>query len=267
MTDQLPAPGPSGYQPSPGEGLTSFEFEVTPSWGYQKVALRGTYTFPEPRSYSEALPAIDELYAALEEDVAGRVDRLVALKDERESARKPAAAGPAPAPQPAPSQAAPAQAPHPAEAAGQLVEQQLGGQQIAGQQPGQPQWAVGQKPQNRGSFRYLPSSVVDTDTFRQRASQALQQIGVDPATVSIFDDRVGQYGLEGGNNGYSAGKAKAGQDSQLKQLLGQRDIVAYLDFEQDGTVKASLTKDAKAALQAVQLAAQVQQPQGSDLPF
>lgn len=278
MTDQMPAPGPTGYQPSPGEGITSIAFEVTPSWGYQKVAVQGTYVFPEPRSYSEALPAIEELYAALEEDAAGRVDSLVALKNEREAARKapaptPAAAGPAPATQPAPSQAAPAQAPHPAQSADQLIQSQLGGQEVGSQQPGQMPWAVGQKPNNRGSFKYLPTSAVSSDDFKQRATRALQGVGVDPAMVVVFDDRTGQYGLEGGNTSYSAGKAKAGNDTQLKQLLGNRDTVAYLDFEQDGSVRAGLTKDAKSALQAIQMQSQLQQPQqappptDNDLPF
>ena len=272
MTEQIPAPGPSGYQPSPEEGITEIAFEVTPSWGYQKVALRGTYTFPEPRAFSEALPAIDELYAALEEDAARRVDSLVALKDEREAARKPASApaGPAPAPQPAPSQAAPGQAPHPVQQADQLVTQQLGGQQVGGTTPSGLQWQVGQKPQQRGSFKFVTTASIDTEQFRQLAVPALQQAGVNPDQVLIFDDRTGQYGLESGNTSYSAGKAKAKDGSQLKQLMGDRDTVAYLDFQQDGSVKAHTTKGAKSALGAIQLAAQQQAPQPpaeGDLPF
>ena len=269
MTDQIPAPNPSGYQPSPGEGLTSISIEVTPSWGYQKASVQGTYVFPEPRSYSEALPVIDDLYAALEEDAAARVDALVKLKTEREAAlRGPAAApaGPAPAPQPAPSQAAPGRAPHPAQA-GQLIEQQLGGQLIG---ENGLQWAVGQKPNNRGSFKYATTSTVSSDQFKQLAASALSQAGVDPQQVNVFDDRTGNYGLEGGNTAYSAGKAKAGKDSQLKQLLGDRDTVAYLDFEADGSVRAGVTKEAKAAMQAIQMAGQLQQPQQPqqpDMPF
>lgn len=270
MTDQIPAPGPSGYQPSPGEGITEIAFEIFPSWGYQKVGVHGTYRFPEPRSYSEALPAIDELYAALEEDAARRVDSLVALKDEREAPRNKAAsapaAGPAPAPQPAPSQAAPAQAPHPAEQ-DQQIQQQLGGQVIG--ENGMV-WAVGQKPQQRGSFKYLTTGSVSQDQFRALAQSALTAVEVNPQDVLIFDDRTGKYGLESGNTSYSAGKAKAKDGSTLKQLLGQRDTVAYLDFGQDGSVSAHITKDAKTALQAIKLqqsmGQQAPQPPAADEP-
>ena len=268
MTDQLPAPSPSGYQPSPGEGLREVTVEVFPSWGYQKVSLQGTVVFPEPRSYSEALPAIEDAYQALEENAREKVDRLIAIKEEYEQRARsqPATGGPAAATQPATSQAAPSPAPQPQVTPQQAhanVTQQLGGQEIGGQTAGGLQWAVGQKPNNRGSFKYITTASVSTDQFREQANQAIAGLGVDVSQVTVFDDRTGNYGLEGGNTTYSAGKAKAGKDTQLKQMLGNRDIVAYLDFKDDGTVEATLTKDAKSAVQAIQMMQRAggQQPQ------
>ena len=274
MTEQMPAPSPSGYQPSPGEGLAYIDIEVRPSRQYQTVGMSGRVVFPEPRSYSEALPAIEDAYQALEELANAKIDQLAAVRD-----TAPAGGGPAPASQPAASQAAPAPAPQPQAQQPMSADQfagQLGGQQIGGQTAAGQQWAVGQKPNGRGSFKYLTTATVPTDQFRQLANQSLQQLGVDPQHVMVFDDRTGQYGLEGGNTTYSAGKAKAGKDTQLKQMLGDRDIVAYLDFEQDGSVKASLTKDARAAIQALSMMQQAQQPAqqpaappptDADLPF
>ena len=272
MTDQLPAPSPSGYQPSPGEGLSFIDIEVRPSRQYQTVGVSGRSVFPEPRSYSEALPAIEDAYQALEELANQKVDQLAAVRDSA-----PAAGGPAAATQPASSQAAPSPAPQPQVTPQQAhanVTQQLGGQEIGGQTAGGLQWAVGQKPNNRGSVKYVTTASVSTDQFREQANRAIAGLGVDVSQVTVFDDRTGNYGLEGGNTTYSAGKAKAGKDTQLKQMLGNRDIVAYLDFQDDGTVEATLTKDAKSAVQAIQMMqqaggqpqAQPQAPHPADNP-
>lgn len=266
MTDQIPAPSPSGYQPSPGEGLAYIDIEVRPSRQYQTVGISGRVVFPEPRSYSEALPAIEDAYQALEELANQKVDQLAAVRDSA-----PAAGGPVPATQPASSQAAPAPAPQTQATPQQAhtnITQQLGGQEIGGQTAGGLQWAVGQKPQDRGTVKYVTTASVSAEQFREQANQAIAGLGVDVSQVTVFDDRTGNYGLEGGNTAYSAGKAKAGKDTQLKQLLGNRDIVAYLDFKNDGTVEATLTKDAKSAVQAIQMMQQAggQQAQPQQAP-
>lgn len=252
MSDTLPAPHPSGYQPADGEGITQVEVEDFPSFGYQKASVQLSYQFPSPRSYSEALGAIEDLRAQVREQAVAEVDALVEIKNEKEAAAK---GKPAPAPQPTPApqqQAAPQPAPAPA-------PQPAAAPQPA-PAPAQPQastWAQGSKPNNKGTFRYLPSSTVDTDTFKLQAQAAAQQAGVDTSQTVMFDDRLGQYGLESGNTAYSAGKVKANADSQLKQALGERDIVAYVDFADDGTVEVNLSKDGRQAIQALAIAQQL----------
>jgi hypothetical protein len=57
----LPAPGPSGYQPSPGEGIE----DVTITVERDGVTIQAGYLFPTVRPTGEALQAIAELRDAL----------------------------------------------------------------------------------------------------------------------------------------------------------------------------------------------------------
>lgn len=237
MTDTpQPAPTPSGYQPAQGEGLTEVTVEVTPSWGYQKVTVSGTVTFATPRSYADALPAIEDLYEALEQSSAEKVDRLVALKEEREGANRQKVAASSPAAFGSAAPAAPATVP---------------------QTPGTLPWQQGTKPNGKGAFRYLPSSYIGTDTLKAQAELQLEGLGLSKADVNIFDNRVGQYGLEGGHDSYSVGVIKAKQDSPLLAALGGKAIVGNVDFNDDGSVRASLSRDGKAAVQAMSIAQQL----------
>lgn len=252
MTD-IPAPGPTGYQPAQGEGLTSITVEVSPSRSYQKVLVSGTVSFPTPRSYSEALPAIEELHAALQEDALARLDELVG---------KTEAAKPAPAQAPAPTApvapVAPAPAPTP-----------------TSHQPVQLQWAQGVKPNDHGNFKYLPTSVLPTSDFIDQAKAQLTSVGLNPDDVKVFDNRTGQYGLESGNKGYSPGVVKVNEGTPLAAAMGgQKKIVANVDFDYgDGSIRVKLTKDGQSAAQALLIAQQLggqqvaQQPADDELPF
>ena len=260
MTDQLPPPGPTGYQPGDGEGFTSIEVEVTPSWGYQKLAIRGTYVFPSPRSYSEALPAVDEVHYGLMEEATLRLDAMVDLAREKDAALK-AAKRPVAAPQ-APQAPAPQRAAAPAPAP-----------------QGQLQWAEGKKPNDHGTFKYLPSSVLPTDQFLDQAKGQLPGLGLSTEEVRVFDNRTGNYGLESGNASYSPGVVKVNDGTNLAAAMGDRKIVGNIDFNYaTGAVEVRLTKDGKQALQAIQIAQQLggqpvaQQPPSAphpadDVPF
>ena len=249
-----PPPGPSGYQPATGEGFTSVTIEVTPSWGYQKATVSGTYVFPQARSYSEALPAIEEVWAALKEDATTRVDELVALKEEKEAADKGRRPAPAPAPQPV-AQPAPAQ-------------------------PGQLPWAKATKPNGHGEFKYLPTSYLSQPDFIEQAKAQLPGLGVNPDEVKVFDNRTGNYGLESGNEGYSPGVVKVNDDSQLASAMQGKKILGNVDFDYaTGAVQVRLTKDGQSAQQAILIAQQLggqqvaqQPPQApppgdADMPF
>lgn len=70
-------PSPSGYMPVEGEGFASITVDVAVSRNYQKVQVSGTYTFPQPRSYSDMLPAFDDAYEGLKELAELKLDELV----------------------------------------------------------------------------------------------------------------------------------------------------------------------------------------------
>lgn len=233
MTADIPAPGPSGYQPAPGEGLAHVDVEVRPSWGFQTVGISGRYEFPEPRPFGEALPAIDELYSGLRDIATEKVNDLVSLREQHESAassaqlgrQRQAAAAPAAAP------AAPAQQAATAAPAPQASDS----------------WQLGTKPNGKGTFKFLPTSVVSGQAFIEQAKAAIAFEGYNPDDVIVFDDRTGQYGLESGKQAYAAGKVKARKDSPLDAALDGKSI-AYVDFnEHDGSISVHVTKDAKAA--------------------
>ena len=243
-----PPPHPSGYQPAPGEGLTSIEVEVLPSWGFQKVAVRGAYTFPEPRALPEAQAVIEDIYSHLEAEARAKVDLLIDIKNEYEGAEKAAKKAkvdavtqPDSQPSTQPDADNPAGKPQPGE-----VDD--GPQDTGG-------WRIGRRPKNKGTFKYRGTDVVDGSTFIDAAKQLIAQEGINPDEVLVFDDRSGKYGLESGHESYSAGKIKAREDTDLRKATGDRDIVAYVDFdEDDGSLQVHLSKNGKEALQALTLA-------------
>lgn len=249
MTD-LPPPHPSGYQPGPGEGYTEFAVEVRPSFGFQTAGVTGTYVFPAPRSFAEALPALEDIRAQLRDVAITEVNELVAARKAHEGqpfAAAPAApVAPAPAPAPAVDQviaaAFPQASPAPAPAAAPTADG----------------WAIGTKPKNSGTIRYLTTAAFPTDRLKAEATAQLAAAGIDPAQCVIYDDRYGNYGLESGNAQYAAGKVKAADGSVLAQLTNGR-FVAYVDFKDDGSLKVGLSKDGQAAVAALRAMGNVQQ--------
>lgn len=258
-----PPPHPSGYQPAPGEGLTSIEVEVLPSWDFQKVAVRGAYTFPEPRALPEAQAVIEDIYSHLEAEARAKLDRLIDIRNEYEGAEKAAKKAkvdaviqPDSQPSTQPAATEPPKAPHPA--AGVDADHPAGKPEPGPVDDG-PQdtggWRIGRRPKNKGTFKYRGTDVVDGSTFIDAAKQLIAQEGINPDEVVVFDDRTGKYGLESGNESYSAGKIKAREDTDLRKATGDRDIVAYVDFdEDDGSLQVHLSKNGKEALQALTLA-------------
>lgn len=117
-------------------------------------------------------------------------------------------------------------------------------------------WAIANKPNGAGSFRYIPSSIMSRTDFISLVESKLPSIGLDPSEVTVFDDRVGDRGIEVGGGHYSAGKVKAKPDSKMVQAMGGKAIVANVDFLSENDVKVSLTKDGKTALGALTIASQ-----------
>ena len=72
----------------------------------------------------------------------------------------------------------------------------------------------------------------------------------------VFDDRGGAKGIEAGNEYYCAGKVKARSDSRISMAMGDKSIVGNVDFNRDGTLRVSLSRDGKAAIAGLQIASQ-----------
>jgi hypothetical protein len=201
--------------------ITHMDVEVRPSIGFQTVGYTARVQFDTPLDTVEALAQVAEVREMLTEQAHEDLNRLVESRKAIENAT-PAFTQPSPAPAPAAA----------------------GG------------WRNGKKPKG-GDIRYIGSDVVSSEDFRKMVEAKLPDVGLNPAEVTVFDDRVGNYGLESGNEQYSAGKIKVKDDAPLAQAMQGKKIVGSADFNNDGSVYVSLSKDAKAALQALEIAANI----------
>lgn len=117
-------------------------------------------------------------------------------------------------------------------------------------------WAIANKPNGAGSFRYVPTSIMPRTDFIAAVEAKLPALGIDPNEVTVFDDRGGERGIEQGGGHYSAGKVKAKPDSKMVRAMGGKAIVANVDFVSENDVKVVLTKDGKTAIGAMNIANQ-----------
>jgi len=201
--------------------VSHIDVEVRPSQGYQSVGFTARVVFPEPVSIDEAKFEADLVYSELEDLALKKIDFLKTKHTEGEPAR--------PAMQAAPSV----------------------------QSNGSLEWAIAYKPNGAGTFEYLPTSVYSTEKFIAEAKAQIPSLGIPEAEVVVFDDRGGARGIEAGQQHYCAGKIKARQDSNLAKAMNGKLIVGNVDFNRDGTLKLSLSRDGKTALGAFQIAGQM----------
>lgn len=205
--------------------ITHIDVEVRPSIGFQTVGYTARVQFDEPVDAVEALDRVASVREMLTEQAHKDIDGLVAHRQSSETEQR------AQAPQ-APQSVAPA--------------------------PSGDGWAIANKPKG-GTFRYMTTSAYPSDQFRKDILGQLPALGIDAAHVDVFDDRTGNYGLESGNTGYTAGKVKVKDGTPLAQAMGGKSIIAGADFGPDGSVKVVLSRDGKAALQAMQIANNIKQ--------
>jgi hypothetical protein len=201
--------------------VSHIDVEVRPSQGYQTVGLTARLTFSEPVSLEEAKFEADLAYQELEDLALKKIEFLKGKHTEGELAR-------------------PASAP----------------QYMAPQSNGSLQWAIAHKPNGAGSFEYISTSSFSSDRFIQEAKAQLPELGLPVEEVVVFDDRGGAKGIEAGQQYYCAGKVKARADSNLAKAMQGKLIVGNVDFNRDGTLKVSLSRDGKAAVGAMQIANQ-----------
>jgi len=199
--------------------VSHVDVEVRPSQGYQSVGFTARLVFPEPISLEEAKFEADLAYAEFEDLALRKIEFLKTKHTEGELAR-------------------PASAPVQAQSAS------------AGD------WKIAYKPKGAGTFEYLPTSVFSSERFIQEAKAQLPSLGIPVEEVVVFDDRGGARGIEVGEQYYCAGKVKARSDSKLGAAMGNKAIVGNVDFNRDGTLKVSLSKDGKAVIAGLQIASQ-----------
>lgn len=204
----------------PEQLVKHIDIEVRPSRGYQTVGYTARVVFDEPIPAVQALAEAEETGALLAESAQTAIDNLIATNTQ---AAPVAAATSTPT-----SPAAPA--------AGNL------------------EWLEGQKPNNAGTIRYVSSKSISSQQLREAAVAQLPSLGLSTDLVDVFDDRVGNYGLESGNASYSAGKLKVKDGTPLAAALQGKKIAGSVDFRADGSIVVSLSKDAKAAMQALDVA-------------
>ena len=199
------------------------DVEVRPSQGYQTVGFTARVVFDTPVSLDEAKFEADLTYHELEELA---LNRLTTLKGKHQQ-----------------GEVAPLAPGYPSQPAQQVPAGGL-------------EWNIGLKPNGAGSFRYPSTVSFSKENFIETAKGLLAGLNIPADEVVIFDDRGGPKGIEAGNEYYCAGKVKARQESRLSQAMGDKSIVANIDFNDNGTLKMSLSRDGKVAIQAMQIVGQ-----------
>jgi hypothetical protein len=200
--------------------ITHIDVEVRPSIGFQTIGYTARIQFDTPLDPIEALDRAAEVRDLLTEQAHKDLEGLVAYRQSSEHEQR--AQAPAPVYASAPS--------------------------------GNLEWATGTKPNGRGTFRYVTTAALGIAEFKSKAAEQLTGLGLDPEEVDVYDDRSGKYGLEEGNETYSAGKLKVKEGTRLASALQGKNIVGSVDFNNDGSIRVSLSRDAKAALQALSIA-------------
>jgi hypothetical protein len=118
---------------------------------------------------------------------------------------------------------------------------------------------VANKPQGKGQYRYVTTAHYPTDQFKADAAALVTAAGVNVEDVDIWDDRTGKYGLESGNESYTPGKVKVKDGTTLAQAMQGKGIVGGIEFNNDGSLRFALSRDGKAAVQALSIAGNLKQ--------
>jgi hypothetical protein len=201
--------------------ITHIDVEVRPSIGFQTVGYTARVQFDEPQDVDAALTQVAAVREALTKQAHDDIDALVTHRTQSEGEQK------------AQSPQAPA------------VSTDDG-------------WAVANKPKG-GQFRYLTTAVYPIAKFKEDALAAVKEAGIDVDDVDVWDDRTGKYGLESGNEGYTPGKVKAKDGTTLAKAMNGKSIIGGIEFNNDGTLRFTLSRDGKAAVQALAIAGNLKQ--------
>lgn len=204
--------------------ITHIDVEVRPSVGFQTTGYTARVEFNEPQEVDDALKQVAPIREALTKQAHADIEALIAYRTESEGEQR-------------------AQAPQAPQTTAVSTDDG---------------WAVANKPKG-GQFRYLTTAVYPIAKFKEDAIEAVRAAGIDPDDVDVWDDRTGKYGLESGNDGYTPGKVKAKDGTTLAKAMGGKSIIGGIEFNNDGTLRFTLSRDGKAAVQALAIAGNLKQ--------
>lgn len=205
--------------------VTHMDVEVRPSIGFQTVGYTARVVFDQPIDAVQALAEVADVREMLTEQAHKDIDALVAVRQSSETEVR-------------------AQSPQPVATAAPVATDG---------------WAVASKPNGKGQYRYVTTAHYPSDKFKADALALVAQAGVNVEHVDVWDDRTGKYGLESGNESYTPGKVKVKDGTPLSQAMQDKNIVGGIEFNNDGTIKFALSRDGKAALQALSIAGNLKQ--------
>lgn len=110
---------------------------------------------------------------------------------------------------------------------------------------------------------------MSTDVFKAKIAEAIRAQGDNPDLFAIYDERIGNRGIEGGNQNWSVASVKpsdqhpAKADSRFITDSGYSKSVYFVDFQKDGSVSVKQSSDYQTWLEVQrQVAAQVAAQQG-----
>lgn len=265
MGDQ---PGTEVYRAEDGEGIVAFEVKEHASVKHKGDLIGNatsiTYAFATPKAREDIVEAHALVSEAARRLAHREIEQSLAEHQNRQPAG--AAGSSTPASPGGPSQAAPANP------------------QPQTQTVGEVQWAVGQRPKGKGELRYVTSASLPTDKFLGKIAAGVREHGDDPDDFNIYDNRVGDYGLESGNDNWSVAAVKPKDGTyaaglpKMQTQKGNVKTAYYVDFNDDGSLWVRPSGDYQSILEAKKIAATGQQsldqgqpqappPSSDDVPF
>lgn len=234
------------------DGITAFEVQVNPSFDFQSAGTRIRFEFGAPVDVAALRGPHAEMEELAKELAWRRVEQLVAEKEARaqgEVERQRRRSRPRQEPTPTPQESRPG-----TEGPSRAVASS------AGYPTAEVEWTQTAKPNNRGTFRYRPTRNLSTDALKDMIAVAIEATGGDPSLHVIYDERIGDRGLEKGNKRYGFASVKPTEDnpayefmlSPYKGKMYPKESF-YVNFESDGTVRVVASEVYKEAIGKSQL--------------
>lgn len=232
-----------------GSGYKGFTVEVRPSREFQGAGVTLHYEFGTPVDKTDVIEPYARAAEFAEELAGQQLDQLVDAaaakkRGEVERQRKPAAPPTQGVPDPTPS--------------------------------GEIDWRQASKPGNKGTFRFRSTSDLSMDALKEMILAEVAKTGADPSLHQVWDNRPK---LEETGTGYSFVQVRPTDENPAapfhRNQKGYTKDSAFVDFNDDGTIRVTISNKYQEAVKSAQIAAEQAQntasvPAQSDddsLPF